>query len=529
MSCFSSMAQNINRAELRATNTLIRSTIDSATNITYAYIRSQQVSSNSLFIRGPSSATDNAIVRYDLTTGKLVQDSGVIVSDGNNVSGVNFLNVSGLTNAGHSLLQSATVEDDFTVGGISTFNAASTFNGPFVTDNDSVTLNLAGGVTITGTQLIPLEDLTGNVQSRLDNLEAGGGSQNTNTLPVFRATNIIFETSSTFGDGSFPGYSEWYSTNGNDRVGIGSNPTALGTNHIRFDIGLGGLTAGQILQVHSRTAVQTTNFIVLTNATPGSSGSTNPSTFASGSIYTTNSHRFGVSNIIVSATNEVVLDLQAAQIFNLLLLTNLNVLTFSNNADGILLGRVNFHQDTNGFRSTAQVRVNNGNIETNGTLSLSTNANGQDYFVFWSAQYPTNLVVSTGVPDDLSVKTLTASGAIVGSTTINVATNIAPVNAVSNLYVLGTRYTNSTRRSFVSASAQLNAAAAGTAIVTLYVERTGITNQIQVAAGPLASLVTIEPLVAMVGPGEIYYFADETSGAGASVALVAKTCSRVDL
>jgi len=40
---------------------------------------------------GPASATDNAVVRFDSTTGKLVQNSGVIVDDSNNVSGVGTL------------------------------------------------------------------------------------------------------------------------------------------------------------------------------------------------------------------------------------------------------------------------------------------------------------------------------------------------------------------------------------------------------------------------------------------------------
>ena len=40
---------------------------------------------------GPASSTDNAIARYDGTTGKLVQNSGIIVDDSNNVSGINSL------------------------------------------------------------------------------------------------------------------------------------------------------------------------------------------------------------------------------------------------------------------------------------------------------------------------------------------------------------------------------------------------------------------------------------------------------
>jgi len=31
---------------------------------------------------GPASATDKAIARYDLTTGKIIQDSGIIIEDG---------------------------------------------------------------------------------------------------------------------------------------------------------------------------------------------------------------------------------------------------------------------------------------------------------------------------------------------------------------------------------------------------------------------------------------------------------------
>lgn len=37
---------------------------------------------------GPASATDNAIPRYDTATGKLIQNSGVLIDDSNNVTGV---------------------------------------------------------------------------------------------------------------------------------------------------------------------------------------------------------------------------------------------------------------------------------------------------------------------------------------------------------------------------------------------------------------------------------------------------------
>lgn len=45
---------------------------------------------------GPSGlVTDNSIVRFDTTTGKIIQGSGVIVDDANNISGINNLVMSG--------------------------------------------------------------------------------------------------------------------------------------------------------------------------------------------------------------------------------------------------------------------------------------------------------------------------------------------------------------------------------------------------------------------------------------------------
>jgi hypothetical protein len=55
---------------------------------------------------GPASATDNAVVRFDTTTGKLVQNSGVTISDGNVISATGLILADGsaaapsLTNTG---------------------------------------------------------------------------------------------------------------------------------------------------------------------------------------------------------------------------------------------------------------------------------------------------------------------------------------------------------------------------------------------------------------------------------------------
>lgn len=106
--------------------------------------------------------------------------------------------------------------------------------------------------------------------------------------------------------------------------------------------------------------------------------------------------------------------------------------------------------------------------------------------------------------------------------TLNARTNIGLVDISTNNFVLATRITNGVRRLFATASITLTAAAAGTAKATLYAEYAGVlTNKVSVSAGPLASLVTVEELMLPVGPGAIYYILDETSGAGASVSVLA--------
>lgn len=61
----------------------------SAVEIVYDGTQFQVVSSAaSGDVVGPASATDNALARFNLTTGKLIQNSGVIVDDTNNVTGV---------------------------------------------------------------------------------------------------------------------------------------------------------------------------------------------------------------------------------------------------------------------------------------------------------------------------------------------------------------------------------------------------------------------------------------------------------
>ncbi len=60
---------------------------------------------------GPASATDNAIVRFDTTTGKLIQNSLVIISDTADISGLKTIALSGSTSGALTIRASATTVD----------------------------------------------------------------------------------------------------------------------------------------------------------------------------------------------------------------------------------------------------------------------------------------------------------------------------------------------------------------------------------------------------------------------------------
>jgi hypothetical protein len=59
---------------------------------------------------GPASATDNAVARYDLTTGKLLQNSLVIIGDTGSVTGVNALTAESLVVNNNATLGSSNTD-----------------------------------------------------------------------------------------------------------------------------------------------------------------------------------------------------------------------------------------------------------------------------------------------------------------------------------------------------------------------------------------------------------------------------------
>lgn len=68
------------------------------------------------WVEGPASATDHAVARFDLTTGKLIQNSAVTVDDSGNVAGVANLKFATVKSGTTSYAASTTAEIDVAAG-----------------------------------------------------------------------------------------------------------------------------------------------------------------------------------------------------------------------------------------------------------------------------------------------------------------------------------------------------------------------------------------------------------------------------
>jgi hypothetical protein len=89
---------------------------------------------------GPASATDNAIARFDTTTGKLIQNSAVTIDDSGNMSGIAALTITGALSVGSLTFEGATADDYETSFAVVDPTADRTITFP----NDTGTVALTG-------------------------------------------------------------------------------------------------------------------------------------------------------------------------------------------------------------------------------------------------------------------------------------------------------------------------------------------------------------------------------------------------
>jgi hypothetical protein len=102
------------------------------------------------------------------------------------------------------------------------------------------------------------------------------------------------------------------------------------------------------------------------------------------------SSAFNISNIVVSTTNNILLDLASFDMFKLYLLTNCNY-TLSNASALDNRAQIYFQQDTNGNR-TAGFAVAGGLLQTNANMQPTQTANALDLLEVMPGFFSTNLV-----------------------------------------------------------------------------------------------------------------------------------------
>ena len=121
-------------------------------------------------VMGPTSATDNRIVRFDGTTGKLIQSSAVTINNSGNVSGVGTLSASGVaTLSAGAVIQGLTVGlgpgavSDNTVVGNLALNSNTTGSSNTAVGQQALSANTSGAYnTAVGWQAGSSGTMTGN-------------------------------------------------------------------------------------------------------------------------------------------------------------------------------------------------------------------------------------------------------------------------------------------------------------------------------------------------------------------------------
>lgn len=167
-------------------------------------------------VNGPSSSTDNAVPRWDGTSGKLLQNSGVIIDDSNNVSGV-----VNLTTTGNTIIGDA-------AGDTITFNAST-----WTMSND-VVITRTGGTVAAGTTLT--EDYTSTYSG-----DSGGTTDRRGRLftLISSGTNNIAQQITTY-------------TNSRNNLTSGTIAAAYAHHANIYNLGAGVTTNAVVFDAHVR-------------------------------------------------------------------------------------------------------------------------------------------------------------------------------------------------------------------------------------------------------------------------------------
>lgn len=196
---------------------------------------------------------------------------------------------------------------------------------------------------------------------------------------------------------------------------------------------------------------------VATNTTTGQ-GMWKPSSMAA-----------SISNVLVTTTADVLLDLSAFSLFQISILTNGNFV-LTNLQAGFQQAELILQQDTNGQRTTSW-RLSGGILKSNGmSLQLATNANTEDLLILGPSTFSTNLTAWWASAGTTNFATLSSGyGTFGGITVSNAATFNGSIvgdgAAMTNIPVIKTLSSPNITFAFTrNADGTTNAAMTGTGV-----------------------------------------------------------------
>lgn len=174
---------------------------------------------------GPASSTDNALARFDLATGKLIQNSNAILDDSGNLSIVGNVSTPGLvlTNGGFTSTLSATLTANRTVqfpngtGTVALVSLLQTFTNKTIDGSLNTLLNInatsIGTGTVDNTEFGYLDGVTSNIQTQLNSKFV---------LPALTSGSVVFSNGTTLAQDN----ANLFWDNVNKRQGFGTNTPA---------------------------------------------------------------------------------------------------------------------------------------------------------------------------------------------------------------------------------------------------------------------------------------------------------------
>jgi len=233
-------------------------------------------------VSGPASSTDNAIARFDGTTGKLLQNSVVTIDDAGETAGMTQLDVDNIQINGNTIASTDTngeiiLSPDGTGGAVVTTNLTIGQS----TQNVSFTVN---GVAIDATVSVEEEnatDLGGIVCHRHGSAASYGGHFVAMRSRGTHASETIVQSGDTLSLMATAGYDGTdYALAANITVQVDGTPSSNDMpGRIIFSTSQdGGQTPTEAMRIDS------SQVVTLANALPEGSGGTNQTTYATGDV-----------------------------------------------------------------------------------------------------------------------------------------------------------------------------------------------------------------------------------------------------